>query len=251
MVNEQNNKGFTLIELSIVIVIIGLIVAGVVGGQAIVRQAKVRAVISDYNQTLSSINAFNLEYNGLPGDFNRAAAYGIGGDGDGNKKIQGQTVEGYYAWQHLSNAGLISGSYTGLDAGNPDYQMGINIPGSSYGGSVAIHLSYIGSVGSNCLTLVTLPLFGVINETNVITFGAIENAPSGCPRDGFLRVSEAHGIDTKIDDGSPDSGIMFSANTRNLNVNGDRCVDNRVQGTGGANYDFDEEGNDCRILFRF
>ena len=54
------SSGFTLIELSIVIVIIGLIVAGVVGGQVLVKQAKLKGVVSDVEKYRTALNAFKL-----------------------------------------------------------------------------------------------------------------------------------------------------------------------------------------------
>ena len=69
--NMRTNTGFTLIELSIVIVIIGLIVAGVVGGQAIVKQSKLRSLISEIDLFHVSINSFYLEYNYLPGAYTK------------------------------------------------------------------------------------------------------------------------------------------------------------------------------------
>ncbi|MDA0782810.1 MAG: prepilin-type N-terminal cleavage/methylation domain-containing protein [Rickettsiales bacterium] len=71
----ESEKGFTLIELSIVIVIIGLIVAGVVGGQALVNQSKLRTIITELNQFKFQINTFYLEYNALPGDMPNAHSY--------------------------------------------------------------------------------------------------------------------------------------------------------------------------------
>ena len=244
----NTNKGFTLIELSIVIVIIGLIVAGVVGGQTIVRQAKVRAVITDYNNVKVALNAFKLEYDAIPGDFNRAQAYWPAAtSGNGNKQIFHYAQEGAYAWDHLEYAELFPGSFTGAASG-PGLEGGVNMPFSSFGGNVAMHFGYVG-LASSCHSAGTSPVFGVIDDINVLYVGTIESASVGCPRDGFLKVSEAHGMDTKIDDGLADSGFLYSLNTSSSNTDGDRCVDKNASGTGGANYDFNETGENCRLIF--
>jgi len=246
----NENKGFTLVELSIVIVIIGLIVSGIVGAQSLVRQAKVRSVITEYKTYKLAANAFKLEYDGLPGDFINASAYGLGTSGDGSNLILGSSTEVYYAWQHLGNAELVQGQYSGADAGSPNYQIGVNLPPSGFGPNVTAVFSSIDLASTNCIATFSSPLYGLHSLINVIAVGSNDVDSSGCPRYGFLRVSEAHGIDAKIDDGLPDSGIMFSANDYNTNVNGDRCVDNNTEGTGGANYDFDETGESCRLIFR-
>ena len=253
MANIKDNKGFTLIELSIVIVIIGLIVAGVVGGQSLVRQAKVRGIITEYNQYMVATNSFKLEYDGLPGDLINANDYGIGTSGDGNKLIYGANVgtgELYYSFAHLANAGLIKGQFTGADAGTPDFQIGVNIPKSSFGNNVTALFTSVDLAGQNCMVLGSNPLFGLHSRINIITFAQPQAGVQGCPRSGFLKVNEAYGIDQKIDDGSADSGIMFSANTIGTNTDGNRCVDNVIDGTGGASYDFNETGENCRLLFK-
>ena len=107
---NKGEKGFTLIELSIVIVIIGLIVAGVVGGQTLVRQSAIRSLVTEYNQYKVAVNAFKLEYNTLPGDFNRADDYWTGANpGDGDGKVEGYLAEALRFWDHLERAELISG----------------------------------------------------------------------------------------------------------------------------------------------
>lgn len=71
----KKHRGFTLVELSVVIVLIGLIIAGVVGAQSLVKQGKMRAQISELQKYQVAFNTFRLEYNAIPGDFDRASQY--------------------------------------------------------------------------------------------------------------------------------------------------------------------------------
>ncbi len=245
---RRSDRGFTLIELSIVIVIIGLIVAGVVGGQTLVKQAKIRTLITEYNEMKLAMNAFKLEYDAIPGDINNAVAYGIGvagHEGNGDKAIHTRLNEALYAWEHLVNAELLSGSYTGLDNGSPDYVIGVNVPGSSFGSVVMKFIGYIGR-NANCQSTGALPLFGEVDNRNILMFGRASGA-AGCPALPFLSAKDAHGIDVKMDDGLPDSGNMYSMNQGNANNN--LCVDLNVQGTGGADYVLNAAGEGCRIWF--
>lgn len=67
--------GFTLLELSIVLVIIGLIVGGVVAGQNLIRNAELNSIHSNFTQIKIALNNYRFKYNALPGvrtDFNMA-----------------------------------------------------------------------------------------------------------------------------------------------------------------------------------
>lgn len=110
--------GFTLIELSIVIVIIGLIVAGVVGGQSLVNQSKLRSQIAEFDKYKIAYNAFKLEYDAIPGDFNDASSYWGVSDGNGDRRINSPSTHGHLPasenmkfFEHLSQAGLLPQSY--------------------------------------------------------------------------------------------------------------------------------------------
>ncbi|KKB96539.1 hypothetical protein SZ25_00353 [Candidatus Arcanobacter lacustris] len=88
--SSTKNCGFTLIELSIVMVIIGLIIGGILTGQALIHGAGVRATISQLKQYSTATNLFNMKYNAVPGDFNQATKYIVGytgSNGDGNGLI--------------------------------------------------------------------------------------------------------------------------------------------------------------------
>ena len=167
---NKGEKGFTLIELSIVIVIIGLIVAGVVGGQTLVRQSAIRSLVTEYNQYKVAVNAFKLEYDALPGDFNKADQYWTGATaGNGDKKTYGWNTEGVRFWDHLERAELISGSYTGVQQpANPRIVGGINVPSAKFGKEVtftADHVSF--GNGNTCIFANGQRLFGVIDNENL------------------------------------------------------------------------------------
>src|ERR1700722_13172793 len=103
MKSEQTN-GFTLIELSIVLVIIGLIVGGVLVGQDLIKAAEVRAQISQIESYNTAVNTFRGKYSKIPGDMNVPPAEqfgftdngcaGTAGQRDGNGLIDGEDGAG-------------------------------------------------------------------------------------------------------------------------------------------------------------
>jgi prepilin-type N-terminal cleavage/methylation domain-containing protein len=126
-------NGFTLIELSIVLVIIGLIVGGVLVGQNLIRAAEVRGTITQVEKFNTATNTFRGKFNALPGDMNAATAATFGftprgtsrGEGDGNGILEGvnassplgireSTGETVMFWVDLSSAAagkLIEGGF--------------------------------------------------------------------------------------------------------------------------------------------
>src|ERR1700712_2007792 len=74
----KKQPGFTLIELSIVLVIIGLVVGGVLVGQDLIKAAGVRATISQIEKSNTAVNTFRSKYDGLPGDLATASAIRFG-----------------------------------------------------------------------------------------------------------------------------------------------------------------------------
>ncbi len=115
----NKSRGFTLIEIAIVLVIIGLLLGGVLKGQELITSARVRNIISQQDGVKAAFFGFLDRYRAYPGDYGQATA-NIPGcaacqNGDNNGQIgttAGGMVEPIAVWEHLSRAGFINGSYT-------------------------------------------------------------------------------------------------------------------------------------------
>ena len=123
----KRQQGFTLIEIAIVLVIIGLLLGGVLKGQELITSARVRNIISQQDGVKAAYFGFLDRFRGLPGDYTGATANIAGittagacgvtalpGNGDGNGRIESVAAspsENVLAWEHLSKAGFINGSF--------------------------------------------------------------------------------------------------------------------------------------------
>lgn len=137
----MEKNGFTLIELSIVLVIVGLLVGGVLVGRDLIVMAEARAFMSKATEFETAYNTFRVKYNCMPGDCRNASTLGLGASGTGDRMITYDSIKpahcsltppdaggsslhymyqnGTYGecqlfWVHLSNAGLIAESLNDL-----------------------------------------------------------------------------------------------------------------------------------------
>jgi prepilin-type N-terminal cleavage/methylation domain-containing protein len=217
-------QAFSLVELSIVLVILGLLTGGILGGQSLIRAAELRSVASDVQRYSSAIYTFRDKYFGFPGDMTNATAFwGVrastgsdvtchqtinsttgtcNGNGDGRiDYIAGDTAtygERFLGWQHLSRAGLIEGNYTGATTTAGAYAVipGTNVPRSRI------------AEGQFRLAALAGPISG---DTNFFDgpygFNLFELTGTSSP---LLKPEELWNIDTKLDDGRPASGNVFT-----------------------------------------
>lgn len=118
----QRQSGFTLIEIAIVLVIIGLLLGGILKGQELINSARVKNLASDFRNVPVFIYGYQDKFRSLPGDDNAAQTH-VGNtatNGDGNGVISGAwddddfntPTESLLFWQHVRLAGLAPGSTT-------------------------------------------------------------------------------------------------------------------------------------------
>lgn len=120
---NTKQRGFTLVEIAIVLVIIGLLLGGVLKGQAMIDNARYKRLVADLDSFRTEVFMFQDRYGALPGDMidaktrlNPAAT-----NGDGNGRIKGgycnaSAEESCLVWSHLRFAGLLSGDPTLIDS---------------------------------------------------------------------------------------------------------------------------------------
>ena len=184
----RRQAGFTLIEIAIVLVIIGLLLGGVLKGQELITSARVRNLISQQDGVKAAYFGFLDRFRALPGDYSLAstniANVAVGANGNGNGQIRsvlgGDAIDEYIAvWDHLSKAGFINGSFT--YAALPETPA--TAPTSPYARYIQVIYDNVYGVGGGAV------------RHNIKTGNQI---PSDI-------LSE---IDRKIDDGNPIGGVF-------------------------------------------
>ena len=187
----MNSKGFSLVELSIAIAIIGILVGGVILASDLLKGARFVGMVSDIQSYKSAFADFRNKYQSLPGDMPDATDYWIStanGDGDGAAGLigGGEDAERLLFWEHLSLSGFIDGEYDGTNM--PEGPL----PGTRFA------TAYVPTY-----TTVTTPFWpGAAHQAIMVGQpSAVHLALAGgiSPRDAW-------NTDTKIDDGFPGTG---------------------------------------------
>jgi hypothetical protein len=223
---------FSLLEISIVLIIVGLIAGGIIGGQSLMKNSKIRNIAVRAQEYVASIDNFKQKYNALPGDMpnatqmwgradggtplsNNCAAPATdvsatllatcNGDGDHTiGRVAAQNYETFRVWQHLQAAGYIAGSFTGVAgaAGAAQALVGVNVPKGEIA-QTGYDLAYIDDAA------VPATYFTGQSYRHVLHY-ALSVAGNNAARGAAISAADAYGVDLKVDDGKPGSGKLMS-----------------------------------------
>jgi prepilin-type N-terminal cleavage/methylation domain-containing protein len=206
MKNLQGQKGFTLVELAIVLTIIGLLIGGILKGQQLIANARVTAQIAQAQAVTAAITSFNDSFQGYPGDITSTAVriQGCAGfcvDGDANSQIAtglsawlAETpasnaipagAEPLAAWAELADANLISGVNASAAA---TATIGSAIPIAKIDPGTGLE---VGTAKDGYIYIATVTKVG---------------APTVAPGANSMTAGQAAQIDRKMDDGIPGTG---------------------------------------------
>ena len=252
-----NRHAFSLVELSIVLVILGLLVGGILAGQSLIRAAELRSISTDIQKIRTATNAFRDRYFSLPGDFNLATnvwtsagasclasnvSPAVGGTCNGNNNGEiFYTSESWLFWEHLGLAGLLEGQYAGGDQSVPYGRVlvaGVNAfktrlpnvaiqPGHALVYDITTNYLYIGSDQY---------------DNNILVFPA-------------MKTEEAWNLDTKMDDGKATYGAFLAGNAFNGTSYPQWCVSNwkftgSAQGSGDYTNFNNALGTGCLLAYK-
>lgn len=186
--NSRKQKGFTLVEITIVLVIIGLLLGSILKGQELINSARVRNLANQNSNVQAAYFSFIDRYRQVPGDWSNTAAgvaIGItiynGGNGDG--RIQNTFAEATGTWEQLQRANFLSGGFT-LPTSVPTTE-------AAYGAVVPVN-------AFNAPLILTHNAGYTGTGVARLNLHLGRNVPVGIARE----------LDVKIDDGLPNTGVL-------------------------------------------
>lgn len=253
----KSQAGFTLVELAIVMIIIGLLIGGVLKGQQLITNAQITATVAQVKAIDAATTSFRDQYNAVPGDLAAATATAripncnaanncaIAGVGNGDGRVGTASItfgaapagEQLQYWGQLSAARLITGVNPALGLVWGGYAPASKITGGGF------DIGWYAG-GSTLSGLEANPAAGNAPAGEYLALhGTAAAVVGGAAADTFLTVNQAARVDTKLDDGAPNAGTVWAASTA-FNV----CASTPIA---TAVYNESTTGTLCALFIKF
>ncbi|MBP7709498.1 MAG: prepilin-type N-terminal cleavage/methylation domain-containing protein [Rickettsiales bacterium] len=221
---SKKKSAFSLIELSIVLIVIGLLIAGITGGASLIKSSELRSVMGEARGYAVAVNAFYSQFNALPGDYGTALAPAtVAGDADGKIEYFSDAgtpaAEGLQAWLSLKAIGAVDPTVSVVGVGVaqvPGTTGTFHMPASKIKSS-GWAFDYNSDAGSLQNVVVLTQAIGTGTAANTLVKGATIATAAITPADGLA-------IDSKIDDGAANAGKVRAVNP----LNGTGCAGGTV-----------------------
>lgn len=203
-------KGFTLVELSIVLVIIGLLIGGILIGQSLIDSAKVIQQVKNLQAFKVAYDRFRDVYKQKPGDFsNRIATFGGTRNGNNDGSITWDANESAGFWVDLTHSGFLDVEKTAFPPYYyMSYELGKYTSDEAWNNDLTLYYAKTGTLYTNNSA--------IPSNTDIITMAR----HSGSLIDGaVLTPAEAFALDKKFDDSMPRTGKLRGHNGRIYDTN--------------------------------
>ena len=227
--NNNKQKGFTLVEIAIVLVIIGLLLGGILKGQELINSARVRNLADQNSGIQAAYYGFIDRYRQVPGDWSSTAAIAAIGatvvGGNGNGRVDNTVEEAGALWSQLAKSNFLGGGFNPATAVTSDTAL------------------YAAAAPVNAFN-------GTLTLTRNSAYTGTANTRLNLHLGNNVPVNIARELDVKLDDSKPNTGVLRLGNSGDaefvsIHDIGASCA------TAGGEYDIATDGQDCGQVFLY
>lgn len=237
----QLSPGFTMIELSIVIIVITLIMGSIVIGSEYVRDARIQKQINQLTTLQSAVSQFETKYNCTPGDCADPSAIPpptdgssiIAGDGNGFLASTWNATENKQFWLHLSKSEILQGLLS--PHGNTTNMSGMSTPRSAINDSGMMNVLGAPSLLQNIILIGTDKVSGALGFTEMVSLD--EKMDDGIAAKGFIQTTGYGTGSSVIYASAPSFPASVAAGYSSLYSGSTRCIASGVYSGGVSGQD--------------